>query len=71
MVIDLEPRQGNKGQDMKKIIDFGSGHLESKLSKFVDGKLDANEYKISYQPERLNPEDIRNNVSDSPTSENK
>jgi len=30
-----------------------------------------NHLKYSYQPERLNPEDVRNNVCDSPNSEYK
>jgi hypothetical protein len=67
--------QVNKGQDVKEELikyvmeradqcyydDFPIYSIEIWINEFFD----------QLQPERLNPEDIRNNVSDSPTSENK
>jgi hypothetical protein len=41
--------------------DFPIYNIKTWITEFFD----------QYQPERLNPEDVRNNVCDSPSSENK
>ena len=69
MVIDLEARQGNKGQAMNdEIKKYYESILLGQIHPIMDekGKI----HHIYLQPERLNPEDV-NCVYDSLNSDNK
>ena len=57
MVIDLETRQGDKGQDMKeKMLEILElGYWAAKDYEIIEEFIQ--EFLNKYQPERLNPED--------------
>lgn len=63
MVIDLEARWGNKGQDMKEeLIKFVMERANGCYSDdfpIYDIEMWIREFFQKYQPERLNPEDAK------------